>query len=54
MKSQMISKKPDTSKIQLTIAVNFMSSNYNNEKNVMHSKSGNIEIMTNDKADEVI
>ena len=35
------------------IAINFVSSKYNDEKCVMHSKSHNIEIMTNDKADKV-
>ena len=32
-------------KIQLTIANNFISSVDNDEERVMHSKSGNIEIM---------
>ena len=44
-------KKSDTSKIQLTIANNFISSIDNDEERVMHSKSDNIEIMMNDKAD---
>ena len=39
---------------QLTIANNFISSIYNDEKRVMYSKSDNIEIMINDEADEVI
>ena len=47
-------KKSDTWKIQLTIAYNFISSTDNDEECVMHSKSNNIEIMINDKADEVI
>ena len=46
-------KKSDTWEIQLTIVINFMSSKYNDEERVMHSKSHNIEIMVNDKADEV-
>ena len=46
-------KKSDTWKIQLTIAINFISSKDTNEERVMHSKSDNIEIMINDKADEV-
>ena len=46
-------KKSDIWKIQLTIAINFISSKDNHE-HVMHSKSDNIEIMINDKADEVI
>ena len=47
-------RKYDTWKIQLTIAFNFISSKDNNEERVMHSKSDNIEIMNNDKEDEVI
>ena len=41
-------------KIQLTIAINFISSKDNNEKRVMHSKSENIEIIVYGKVDEVI
>ena len=33
---------------------NFISSIDNDEENVMHSKSDNIEIMINDETDEVI
>ena len=47
-------KKSDTWKIQLTIATDFISSEDNDEERVMHSKSDNIKIMINDKADEVI
>ena len=47
-------KKFDTWKIQLTIANNIVSSIDSVEEHVMHSKSDNIEIMINDKADEVI
>ena len=47
-------KKSDTQKIQLTIAVKFISSKDNDEEPGMHSKRDNIEIMTNDKSDEVI
>ena len=46
-------KKSDTWKVQLAIANNFISSIDNDEKRVMHSKSDNIEIMINDKTDEV-
>ena len=46
-------KKPDTWKIQLTIANNFISSIDNDEERVMRSKSNNIEIMINDEADEL-
>ena len=41
-------------KIQLTLAINFISLKDNDEERVIHSKSDNIEIMINDKADEVI
>ena len=47
-------KKSDTWKIKLAIAINFISSTDNDEKRVMHSKSDNIELMINDKADEVM
>ena len=40
--------------IKLTIAINFISTKDVNEERVMHSKSDNMEIMINDKADEVI
>ena len=46
-------KKPDTWKIQLAIVINFMSSKDIDEECLIHSKSDNIEIMTNDKAEEV-
>ena len=49
----MILKKYDTWKIQLTIAINFMSSKDNDEECVNHS-SDNIEIMINDKTEDVI
>ena len=42
------------SKIQLTIAIKFISSKDNDEKHITHSKSGNIELMVNEKADKVI
>ena len=47
-------KKSDTWKIQLTIAINFISSKDNDEEHVIHSKSDNKEIKINVKADEVI
>ena len=40
--------------MQLTIAIIFISSKDNDEACVTHSKSDNIEIMINDKADKVI
>ena len=36
------------------IAINFMSPKENYEKRVINSKGDNIEIMINDKADEII
>ena len=45
-------KQYDTWKIQLIIAINFISSK--DDKRVMHSKSDNIEIMISDEVDEVI
>ena len=47
-------KKSGRSKLQLTIANNFISSILNDEEHVMHSKSDNIEIMISDEAEEVI
>ena len=47
-------KKSDTWKIQLTMSISLISSKNYNEVCVMHSKSDNIEIMIDNKADEVI
>ena len=47
-------KKSNAWKIQLTIANNSIFSIDNDEQRLMHSKSGSIEIMINDEADEVI
>ena len=47
-------KKSDTCKIQLTIAINFISSSDNDEERGMHSNSYNTEVMINHEADEVI
>ena len=47
-------KKSDKWKIQLTVENNFISSINNDAEHVMHSKTDNIEIMTNDEADEVM
>ena len=41
-------------KIQLTIAINFISSIGNDEERVMHSKRDNKEITINNEPDEVI
>ena len=44
----------DTWKIQLTIAINFISSKDVDEQCVIHSKSENIEVMPYDDAYEVL
>ena len=44
----------DIWKIQLAIAINFISFKDIDEERVIHLKSDNIEIMNHDKADEVI
>ena len=44
----------DMWKIQLTIAINFISSKDADEQCVMHSKSENIEVMLYDDAYEVL
>ena len=46
-------RKCDLWKIQLTIAISFISSMDFDEECVMHSKIDNLEIMINDEADEV-
>ena len=40
--------------MQLRIPMNFISSKDNDEEHVIHSKIDNIDIIINDKADEVI
>ena len=47
-------KNSDNWKIQLTKAINFISSIDNYGEQVMHSKSDKIEIMINVEANEVI
>ena len=47
-------KNSDNWKIQLTKAINFISSIDNYGEHVMHSKSDKIEIMINVEANEVI
>ena len=47
-------QKSDTWTIQLTIAINFISSKDVNEGRVMHLKSNNIEFMLYDNANEVV
>ena len=47
-------RKTDIWEIQLTTAVNFISSKDNDEERVIHSKGDNIEIMINDKPEDII
>ena len=47
-------KKSDTWKIQLTIAINFISSKVVEEECLVHSKNNNIKFMTYNDADEVV
>ena len=47
-------KQSDTQKIQLAIAINFISSKDDVEEHVMHSKSDNKEVTINDKDDKII
>ena len=46
-------QKSGTWKIQLTIAINFISCRDTNGKQVIHLKSDNTEIMTYDNTNEV-
>ena len=47
-------QKSSTWKIQLIVAINFISTKDNDKEQVMHSKSHNIEIMIYDNVNEVI
>ena len=47
-------KKSDKWKIQLILTISYISSKGIDKEQVMHSKSDSIEIMINEKADEVI
>ena len=47
-------KKSETWKIELTIAIHFVYSKYNDEERVMYSKSENVEMVINNKAGEVL
>ena len=49
-----ILEESDAWKIQLIIAINFISSKDSDVMSVMHSKHDNIEIMKYDRADKVI
>ena len=41
-------------KIQLTMAINFISSKYSNETPTIHRKSDNTEMMIDNETDEII
>ena len=47
-------RKSDTWKIQLTTAINLISFKDNDEERKMHSKSNDINITINAKADEIL
>ena len=47
-------QKPDTCKIKLKIAINFISSKIVDEECVMHSKIDNIESMAYDNRNKVV
>ena len=47
-------QKSDTWKIQLTIAVNFISPEDDDREIIMHAKSDNIEFLTYDNANEAV
>ena len=49
-----IEKTPSEWKIQLTMAINFISSKDSNEARTMHTKSNNVEIMMGSETDEII
>ena len=48
------SKTQSEWKIQLTMAINFISSKDSNETRTMHTKSSNAEIMMGSETDEII
>ena len=41
-------------KVQLTIAINFISSKYSDETRTMHTKTNHVEIMMGSETDEII
>ena len=49
-----IEETPSKWKIQLTIAINFISSKDSNETRTMQTKSNNVEIMMGSETDEII
>ena len=49
-----VEETPNEWKIQLTIAINFISFNDSDETQTMHIKSNNVEIMIGSETDEII
>ena len=49
-----VEETPSEWKIQLTMAINFISSKNSDETRTMHTKSNNVEIMMGSKTDEII
>ena len=47
-------QKSGTWKVQLTIAINFIFSEDADKKQVMHSKSDSVELMTYDNVDDIV
>ena len=50
----MVEETPSKWKIQLTMAINFISSKDSDEARTMHAKSNNVEIMMGSETDEII
>ena len=50
----LVEETPSEWKIQLTMAINFISSKDSNETRTMHTKSNNVEIMMGGETDEII
>ena len=49
-----VEETPSEWKIQLTMAINFISSEDSDETRTMHTKSNNVEIMMGSETDEII
>ena len=49
-----VEETPSESKIQLTIAINFISSKDSDETRTMHTKSNNVEITMGSETDKII
>ena len=49
-----VEEDPSEWKIQLTMAISFISSKDSDETRTMHTKSNNVEIMVGNETDEII